>query len=66
MQQSFFLINDVYHLELSGALELLLTVLLNPNWLDIDHMLRKITRTFQLSIKAGNFAHVIRDLLKMS
>ena len=26
----------------------------------------KITRTFQQSVKAGNFAHVIRELLKMS
>ena len=26
----------------------------------------KITRTFQQSMKAGNFALIIRDLLKMS
>ena len=35
------LINDVYHLELGTFLNLL-TVVLNPNWLDIDHMLRKL------------------------
>ena len=26
----------------------------------------KITRAFQQSIKAGDFAHIFRDLLKMS
>ena len=26
----------------------------------------KITRTFEESTKAGDFAHIIRDLLKMS
>ena len=45
IKQSILFIDDVYHIELSGALGTflnLLTVALNSNWLDIDHMLRKL------------------------
>ena len=63
-----FLINDIYHLELSGALELseLIHRCAESELVRYRLHVAKITRTFQQSIKAVDFAHITRDLLKMS
>ena len=68
MKQSVFLINNVYYLELSRALDFLKLIdrCAESKLIRYRSHAAKITRTFQQSIKVGNFAQITRDLLKMS